>query len=209
MLWSELKAALPASLPAVVIENIRRSTAHERHTERVEATQRSAREMAERVGTGSDHLAALILIADLFGVGGPGGLSGAGTRRLLCLGAGRWQANDGGAYAAAAIDALPELLHGGVVEYAACAFDQLPPAWVVPLVTAIVAVHCGGHLLPHTRDISMVRCENGVECIGPTGAVWARFVVHAENEASESRLSDWSATLNGACVALYRERGEG
>lgn len=83
--------------------------APERHEARVQATLAAARACASanNIPDAETRGAALLLAADLMGIGGPRGIGGDGTTRLLPgLGASRWQANDGAAYQGAARDAL-------------------------------------------------------------------------------------------------------
>lgn len=94
-------------------------TASYRHAMRVAATKQASIALAEdylsRCWAPSNEedtslLAAIILIADLMGIGGTMGVQGLGTTRLLSsLGPGRWHARSGEAYRSAAKGALAEL----------------------------------------------------------------------------------------------------
>lgn len=83
-----------------------RTLAYSRHRWRVQTTLDAAFSLA-----GNDPAGAfLVLILDMNGIGGPYGAGGDGKRtdRLLVVGSGRWQAGDGYAYHAAALDAMRE-----------------------------------------------------------------------------------------------------
>lgn len=111
-----------------------------RHEARVQATLAAARACAaaNNIPSAENRGAALILAADLMGIGGPRGIGGDSTSRLLpALGKGRWQASDGAAYQGAACDALWRLTRAEEGEprrhshLAICPDDclELPEPW--------------------------------------------------------------------------------
>ncbi|MDD2758054.1 MAG: hypothetical protein PHD72_01610 [Patescibacteria group bacterium] len=119
-----VKDDVPECVAGAARDFLAKATAPARHESRVAATVACARAWIRAFGRESieeyeDICVLILLIADLFGVGGPNGLGGA-TRRhpaFTALGKGRWQASDGSAYRAAVVGAAAELFNklGSVV----------------------------------------------------------------------------------------------
>lgn len=99
-------------------EALLKETAPQRHAYRVLAAMEAAKNYVAYRGVDVDEdgwqgMAATVLIADTFGVGGKQGVDGSGTVRhqgLRGLGSGRKHPMDGPAYDAAIRDAVPRLL---------------------------------------------------------------------------------------------------
>lgn len=112
----EMNAAIALGLSGQAASLFVKKTAGDRHNARVCETARAARDVAREWTAPTSNpswrevelTACLVLQADLHGVGGRlHGATGEGTDRLLSgLGKGRWNACDGPAYKAAAIDAM-------------------------------------------------------------------------------------------------------
>jgi len=118
-------------------EIILKATAKERHlwrvTESTCAAWQYAREHAQDMPLDDrDHFARFVLLVDAAGLGGRGGWGGSGssTRRILTsLGKGRWQATDGRAWRAAAIEAAIGDGTMAPVEVPAAWLQYLPEDW--------------------------------------------------------------------------------
>lgn len=119
--WKETRERLGLPETGTAAEIVRRATAPARHEARIEATLAAVR---SHLGDDAINPAAVVaeLIADLNGVGGPFGAGmGAATWRrpwARALGSGRWQAADGWAYMAAAVEALHRSHQGSRVTVA-------------------------------------------------------------------------------------------
>jgi hypothetical protein len=169
--WKDLRSRL-SGLDAETAVSVRRVTAPVRHELRVEATLLAARDGR------SDADAALLLAADLNGVGGPAGAGGPGgaSRRIPVfshLGKGRWRASDGEAWRAAGAAALLRMRmvwtadetlalendEGGGRHHPTATIPGMPEPWDRAFALAMV------------REGHALIAQNPAEAAWPAGAV--------------------------------------
>lgn len=211
--FGDMSAYLPRA-SREVLDLVRKATAAKRHESRVSATKVAFK--GEPLGQ----------IVDLWGCGGPANVCGGATFRhplAKSLGKGRWQASDGGAYQAAAEDAILDHARRQELE------GEPPPTWnakglgdlvarhgypagALSLAIAVLAVATGGQLPDHDRGLALEALD-GKTSLPDTVVLRLRGVAIARFEGSHvdpdgtwretSRLwEDWCLLANQLAEAM-------
>lgn len=192
------------------LDRFRRVGASYRAEQRALATISAAYKHAKAIGDTangvgnpdpSDSSVLLALVIDRIGQGGPGGVTGSATARMLSgLGSGRWQANDGGAYDAASVGAIKTIFAemGGPSHFSALALEDYPSEWVYPLASLVVAALLGEIPPKHDRGIQFWPSNPGdpeVHLEVPEVGLVAYF---------EGDLGKWVGLLNRCAESAHR-----